>query len=62
MNRFALTLASLLLLSSCTPQPADKPAVSSPNPVGSIVRLDPAFDALVPQIGTDRKTGRRFPV
>jgi gluconolactonase len=47
MHRFVFTLASILILSSCTPKPVDAPN-NSPNPVGSIVRLDPAFDSLVP--------------
>jgi gluconolactonase len=36
-----------LVLSSCAPKPAVEPE-SAASPVGAIVRLDPAFDSLVP--------------
>ena len=45
MRKFILT--SLVILCSCLPNPAAQP-ISVPTSVGSIVRLDPAFDALVP--------------
>jgi gluconolactonase len=47
MNKFAFTLACFVILCSCAPKPAAE-TVSAPASVGSIVRLDPAFDALVP--------------
>ena len=47
MNKYIFTPACLLLLCSCAPKPAGETA-TAPNSVGSIVRLDPAFDALVP--------------
>jgi len=47
MNQFAVILACFVILCSCAPKPAAE-TVSAPPSVGSIVRLDPAFDALVP--------------
>jgi gluconolactonase len=49
MNKSTLLLAAALLSAGCstTPSPtAEKPAAPA---IGSIVRLDPAFDALVPK-------------
>src|SRR4029450_5881428 len=49
MNKSTLLFAAALLSAGCstTPPPAaEKPTVAS---IGSIVRLDPAFDALVPK-------------
>ena len=43
-----LAVAALLMLSSCAPKTAPAPEGAS-NVVGSIVRLDPAFDTLVPK-------------
>ena len=51
MPRMKLTLAFavLVLTVACSTTPPSAPAPQKPAAVGSIVRLDPAFDALVPQ-------------
>jgi gluconolactonase len=59
MNKFVFTLANLLILCSCAPKPVDKP-ISGPNWVGSITRLDPAFDSLVPQSAQIEKLAGGF--
>lgn len=59
MKVFIFTLASLLILGSCAPKPAVEPNTGA-NPVGSIVRLDPAFDALVPQSAQIEKLAGGF--
>jgi gluconolactonase len=59
MNKFVFTLANILILGSCGPKPVDKPD-SAPNSVGSIVRLDPAFDSLVPQSAQIEKLAGGF--
>src|SRR5258707_15030447 len=49
MNKSTLLFAAALLIAGCSttlPPAADK---SAPAAIGSIVRLDPAFDALVPK-------------
>jgi gluconolactonase len=45
-----LIFAAALMTSACStaPAPAPTPAIEKPATVGSIVRLDPAFDSLVP--------------
>ncbi len=46
---FAAALATAVALTSCSAGPSPEPsATSAPKGVGSIVRLDPAFDKLVP--------------
>jgi gluconolactonase len=47
MTRILLLAAATLLMVACSTAPP--PAAEKPAAVGSIVRLDPAFDALVPQ-------------
>jgi gluconolactonase len=48
MIKRALVFIPLLLTVSCSTKPAAAPAPETPA-IGSIVRLDPAFDALVPR-------------
>jgi gluconolactonase len=59
MNKYVFTLASLFILVFCASAPAKKPT-GSLNAVGSIVRLDPAFDSLVPQSARIEKLAGGF--
>jgi gluconolactonase len=54
-----LVLAVAVLLVGCSPAPAPAP-VAETHGVGSIVRLDPAFDALVPKDAIIEKVGGGF--
>lgn len=47
MKTIMFTFAALLMLSACAPKPAAEPETAR-TAVGSIARLDPAFDSLVP--------------
>jgi gluconolactonase len=47
MTKSALVFAAAILMIACSTAPA--PAPEKPAPIGSIARLDPAFDALVPK-------------
>jgi len=49
MMKTILVLAAGLLTAGCSTAPAPAPVAEKPAAVGSIVRLDPAFDALVPK-------------
>jgi hypothetical protein len=54
----------ILLLTGCASKPPEQPATSTgaDTGVGTIVRLDPALDELVPPFGEDRETGWWIPV
>src|ERR1700722_11525340 len=54
---YALSLA--VLLAGCSSPPAPAP-VARTNGVGNIVRLDPAFDALVPKDAVIEKVATGF--
>ena len=56
---FIFTVTSLLILGSCAPKPAVEPDTGG-GAVGSIVRLDPAFDALVPRAAQIEKLAGGF--
>lgn len=47
MTKSALVFAAAILMIACSTAPP--PAPEKPAPIGSIARLDPAFDALVPK-------------
>lgn len=57
MTRLIAPLTALLLLSACSQKPKSTEVSAS---VGSIVRLDPAFDALVPPSATIEKLAGGF--
>jgi len=59
MKKIGLLVAVMLLLAACstTPPPA---AEKKEAPIGSIVRVDPAFDALVPQSAEIEKLSGGF--
>ena len=54
-----LAVSALAILSSCAPKAAP-PAEATSNVVGSIVRLEPAFDALVPKSAQIEKLAGGF--
>jgi len=57
----SITLAAAALLAGCSTAPAPAPApVSAPKGVGSIVRLDPAMDALMAKDAIIEKIGGGF--
>src|SRR5580693_4510806 len=55
----ALVLAVAVLLTGCTQAPAPAP-VAETHGVGNIVRLDPAFDSIVPKDAIIEKVGGGF--
>lgn len=59
MNKCVLAVINLLILCSCMPKPATE-SITKPNSVGSIVRLDPRFDALVPESAQIEKLAGGF--
>jgi len=58
--KLTLILALILTLGACSPAPKPESAVAPPKGVGSIVRLDPAIDALIPQDAIIEKVGGGF--
>ena len=59
MRKALGSLASVLVLAGCSRAPAPAP-VSETAPVGKIIRLDPAFDALVPKDARIEKVATGF--
>jgi len=62
MMKTTLGLAAALLTAGCSPAPEKPPAVGSAagSPVGTIARLDPTFDALVPKDAQIEKLAGAF--
>ena len=58
MKRLIVVVAAILFIAGCSKAPA--PAPQQPAAVGSIVRLDPAFDTLVPQDARIEKVAGGF--
>jgi gluconolactonase len=58
--KITFTLAVLLTLGACAPAPKPESAAPPPKGVGSIVRLDPAIDALIPNDAIIEKVGGGF--
>src|SRR6185437_2248879 len=56
----ALPTVLLLLLTGCTKEPAPAPAAATPPGVGKVIRVDPAFDALVPADARIEKVATGF--
>jgi len=60
MTRPAIVLATLLFMAGCSraPAPSVPPAQEKPASIGTLARLDPSFDALVPQdVRIEKLTG-----
>jgi gluconolactonase len=59
--KITFVLAAILTLSSCAPAPKPEATIApAPKGVGSIVRLDPAIDALIPKDAIIEKVGGGF--
>ncbi len=58
--RMTLVLSGTLILFACTSAPPPAPAPEKPAAIGSIVRLDPAFDELVPKDAQIEKLADSF--
>lgn len=58
--RHAFPSVLLVLLTGCTKDPAPAPAAANPPGVGKVIRMDPAFDALVPTDSRIEKVATGF--